>query len=218
MSHPQVLIFDLDGTLIDSAPDLHDAINVALAAQGRGPLDLATVTSFIGNGVETLVARSLAATGGADDGLHTRVVKDFLHAYPTDAESLTQLYPGVREFLGKMQTQGIPMGICTNKPQAPAEEICHQLGIARYFGTIHGARDGIVKKPEPTMLLNSIAALNSHPQHALYIGDSHIDQKTAQNAKVDFAFFEGGYLNGTLSGKAPLVRFGHWSEDFLSGL
>ncbi len=218
MTHPKAIIFDLDGTLIDSAPDLHAAANVALAAVGRDALDLATVSSFIGEGAEKLVDRCLRATGGTTAELQAMMHARFLSAYAADSATLTRLYPGVERFLGAMRNAGVAMGLCTNKPQTPADEICQQMGLAPYFATIRGARDDVPRKPAPDMLHNTIADMGVDAGDVLYVGDSHVDQRTAQNAGVRFAFFEGGYLNGTLSGPPPVVQFGDWSEDWLARL
>ncbi|MCX8227857.1 MAG: HAD hydrolase-like protein, partial [Sulfitobacter sp.] len=116
MISPKVIIFDLDGTLIHSAPDLHAAVNVTLNALGREALDLPTIISFIGNGVEKLVERSLDATGGYDAPLHETALDLFLKSYNQNMTTLTRPYPGVLAALRTFQDAGIPMGICTNKP------------------------------------------------------------------------------------------------------
>jgi len=209
------MVFDLDGTLIDSAPDLHAAVHLAHETLNRAPLDLATVTSFIGNGVETLVKRSLVATGGCTPDLHTQALDLFLRAYGADNATLTQLCPGVEACLTRLKANGVRLGLCTNKPQGPARDICQKLGLDRYFGAIHGARDTVAKKPDPASLLNCIAELQGAPDSTLYVGDSQVDQQTALNAGVDFALFTGGYLNGPLDGTAPVIRFNDWSQDWL---
>ena len=115
----------------------------------------------------------------------------------------------------RLQANGVRLGLCTNKPQGPAREICQKLGLDRYFGAIHGARDTVAKKPAPASLLNCIAELEGAPDNTLYVGDSQVDQQTAQNAGVDFALFTGGYLIGPLDGTAPVIRFNDWSQDWL---
>lgn len=138
MNRPEAVIFDLDGTLIHSAPDMQVSLNRALAEVGRGPLDLGTVTSFIGNGVERLVARSLAATGGDPEGIEASVVSAFLRDYADQKTVLTRPFPGVMGCLQALVAAGVPMGICTNKPQDPAIEMCAALGLSEFFSRHRG--------------------------------------------------------------------------------
>lgn len=212
------IVFDLDGTLIDSAPDLRAAVNHSLAALSRAPLDLPTIVSFVGNGVETLVERSLVATGGCDSALHKDTLQLFLRAYEADNATLTRIYPGVEARLQSLSAQGFKLGICTNKPERPAREICRDLGIDKYFRAIHGARKGRPRKPDPSPLRECIATLGGVSEQALYVGDSKVDYDTARNAGVRFALFTGGYLNDPLNGPDPSLTFDKWTEDWLARL
>lgn len=213
MNRYTTLIFDLDGTLIDSAPDLHAAVNTALADAGHPALDLATVTSFIGNGVEALVERSLGATGMCDTEKHTRALSIFLDAYAADNSTLTRHYPGVLAVLDDLKSRGVTLGLCTNKPHAPAVEICRKFGLHSYFGAIHGAQDNVPRKPDAVSLLRCMADLRGDARSTLYVGDSQVDHMTAHNAGIDFALFTGGYLNGPLEGPPPLIEFPEWSQN-----
>lgn len=214
----QTIIFDLDGTLIHSAPDLQAAMNATLKGMGREPLTLAQIISFIGNGVEKLVARSLAATGGGDSETEQRALAKFLRIYEADPYSRTEPYPGVVEMLVALKKQGIPLGICTNKPTAPARQICDALDLTHYFDFISGADPDTPKKPDATPLINVIEALGGGISNALYVGDSLVDQATAHNARVPFAFFTGGYLNGALVTPLPAYSFDDWRTDWPSFL
>jgi len=218
MNTLSAVIFDLDGTLIDSAPDLRAAVNVALAGLGRTPLDLSIIVSFVGNGVEALVERSLIATGGSDPDLHAQALGLFLQAYEVDRATLTQVYPGVMPCLDHLRAQGIRLGLCTNKPQDLAEEICAALGLGPYFDALHGARAGVPKKPDPASLLACIADMQGDAQRTLYVGDSAVDHATARNSGVRFALFTGGYLNDPLDAPAPALRFDAWTQGWLEGL
>ncbi|AEI94635.1 phosphoglycolate phosphatase [Roseobacter litoralis] len=216
MAKLKQIIFDLDGTLIDSAPDLRAAMNVVLVELGRQPLDLKTVIGFIGNGVEKLVARSLAATGGAEAQLHPRALELFLQAYAKDKTTLTRPFPGVFECLDRLKEAGIPMGLCTNKPHGPANEICEVMGLDGYFGVISGALPDVPKKPDPAPLLAVIDALGGDPASTVYVGDSAVDYDTARAAQVPFRLYTQGYLNRPLPDLDPAHRFDDWAQvDFI---
>ncbi|WP_025051638.1 phosphoglycolate phosphatase [Sulfitobacter noctilucae] len=214
MTKFETIIFDLDGTLIHSAPDMHAAVNTALSEIGRAPLDLPTITSFVGNGVENLVAKSVAATGDTDEDTMHKVLKRVRGIYDADPCSRTTIYPGVEERLAELQALNIPLGICTNKPNGPAQSICGALKLEPYFDVIAGAEDGMAKKPDPAPLFDVIKRMGGTPASTLYVGDSTVDQQTAQNADVAFALFTGGYLNAPLAGTPPLFTFDDWKTEW----
>lgn len=207
------IIFDLDGTLIHSAPDLHFAANAALETIGRGPLDLATIISFIGNGVETLVKRALAATGGGDEALERTVLAVFLEVYAENITTLTRPYDGVIASLETFRGEGIKLGICTNKPIAPALDICARLDLTRYFDVIVGAEAGRPKKPAPDMLLACLSQLGCPREKAIYVGDSAVDYQTARNCDVAFRLFSKGYLNEPLPLLSAAEQFDNWHQN-----
>lgn len=191
MSARKAVIFDLDGTLIDSAPDLHAAVNVALAELGRPALSLAQVTSFVGNGVAKLVERSLEATGGGGADLRADALARFHNAYAVAPAALTRPYPGARAALAALAGAGFALGLCTNKPEAPARAILESLGLADVFETVIGGDTLAVLKPDPAPLRAAVARLGAGA--AFYVGDSETDEATARNAGVPFFFFTGGY-------------------------
>jgi len=128
------VIFDLDGTLVDSAPDIHAAVNRLLADVGEAPLPFQTVKGFIGNGVPTLVARVLHACGhGPEPARQTAWQALFLRHYEADSTTLTQPYPGVSEALSALLAQGHQLALCTNKPEGPARQILDAFGLAGLF-------------------------------------------------------------------------------------
>ena len=209
------IVFDLDGTLIHSAPDLHAAANVALAHLDRPALDLPEVTSFIGNGVETLVRRCLEVTGSSEPDLLARALAVYLDSYAANMTRLTRPYPGVVECLSALRDRGARLAVCTNKPDAPARAICDALGLSRYFDVIAGATPGVPKKPDAQPLLDTITRLGGTPETSLYVGDSGVDIRCAENAGVGFLLFGGGYLNAPPDGIAGLARFDDWATSGL---
>lgn len=208
----RTIIFDLDGTLIDSAPDLHAAANVALSSVGRDPVNLAQVTSFIGNGIEKLVERCLIATGGTSQDVFSMALTTFRQSYDSNMTTLTRPYPGVVDCLTRLAGSGVVMGICTNKPMDPARTICDRLELSRFFKVIAGAEAGKPKKPAADPLLNTIARLNGHRNEVLYVGDSSIDHETARNAGVAFRLFSGGYLNSPITDLQKNQVFDSWDQ------
>lgn len=216
MARIKAIIFDLDGTLVHSAPDLQFAANEALKTIGRQTLDLPTIISFIGNGVDVLVERILRATGGYDDDLRREVLDLFLAIYTKNMTTLTRPYPGVVAALEEFRAAGASLGVCTNKPTGPARDICEALRIARFFDVIAGAETGQPKKPDPMPLVRCIENLGWTPEQALYVGDSAVDYTTARNASVAFRLFSGGYLNDRLSGLSVRNRFADWAKHGIS--
>ncbi len=187
MSGPGAIAFDLDGTLVHSAPDLHAAANVMLATLGRRTLSLGEVTSFVGNGVPKLVERCVEATGGPDP----RAIDLFRTHYDAHPADLTRLYPGAEDMLTHLIGAGYVLGICTNKPEAPTQTILHTLGLDSHFGAVVGGDTLPVKKPDPAPLTECFQRLGGTP--LLYVGDSEIDAATARAAHIPFALFSAGY-------------------------
>ncbi len=183
------IVFDLDGTLIHSAPDIHHAANSLLAEHGKGPLSLETVTGFIGKGVPWLVTCLIRETG-LDPALHPELVAGFGARYES-AVTLTRPYPGVVAALETLKDAGHRMAVCTNKPVAPALAVLEHLNLAGFFDHVQGGDMLGVKKPDPAPVRATLAALEVPT--AIYVGDSETDAETAQRAGLPFALFLGGY-------------------------
>lgn len=209
MSDRIAVIFDLDGTLIDSAPDIHAAANKVFAIKGLEPFPFAVVRSFIGNGVGVLVSRLLAARGLDSDGpLHALLVREFISIYE-EAYDLTKLYPGVAEMLTDLHNAGHPMGICTNKPELPARSTLRHFGLDGHFGVVIGGDSLAERKPHPAPLLAALT--NLHTSRAIFVGDSEVDAETAQAAHVPLALFTGGYRKAAPEAFGARVVFDHHS-------
>jgi phosphoglycolate phosphatase len=201
------LVFDLDGTLIDSAPDIHATANRVLAARGLPTFDFTTVRGFIGNGVPVLVQRLLAAQGLPDDGpLHADLVREFVQFYE-EALDLTRLYPGVAEMLDSLSEAGHPLAICTNKPTGPARAALRHFGLAGHFPVVIGGDSLPCRKPDPAPLHAAITGLAT--TRALFVGDSEVDADTAAAAGVPLALFTGGYRKAPPEALAARLIFDH---------
>ncbi|MBH0236773.1 phosphoglycolate phosphatase [Methylobrevis sp. L22] len=193
---PAAYLFDLDGTLVDSLPDLAEALDELLAEDGFAPLGAETVRGMIGHGVEKLVQRGLAARGVvyADAGL-AEAVDRFRSLYEPRAARLTRLYPGVEPVIAALRAGRVPMAVCTNKPEAPSHVILDQLGLTGWFGAVIGGDHGPPKKPAPDLVLAAAAALGVAPRDCLFVGDSGADVGAARAAGVPVVVVRYGYTS-----------------------
>ena len=192
VSYMTAIVFDLDGTLIDSAPDLHAAANRLLHAEGHGGLSLKQVKSFIGNGVPVLVAK-VAKAAGLDQSAASisALTARFSRDYSARSSDLTLPYPGVIAALTELRARGCQMAICTNKPEIPTQTILSAFQLDGFFQVVIGGDTFPVRKPDPKPLLAAFERLGDGPR--LYVGDSEVDANTALAAKVPFALFTQGY-------------------------
>jgi phosphoglycolate phosphatase len=201
------VIFDLDGTLIDSAPDIHATANKVFESKGLQPFAFEVVRGCIGSGVAVLVSRLLAASGLKSDGpLHAEMVRDFINMYE-EAHDLTSLYPDVTKALGYLQDAGHQLGICTNKPERPARAALAHFGLDGYFSVVIGGDSLAERKPDPAPLWAAVQALQA--PRALFVGDSEVDAETALAARVPLALFTGGYRKTAPEALGARVVFDH---------
>jgi phosphoglycolate phosphatase len=201
--------FDLDGTLIDSAPDIHAAVNRALATLDLPGLTATQVKGSVGNGAPLLLSRCLAALGQAHEGpLHNELYKTFIGFYD-NAFALTALYPNVRETLNALSNAGLPMGICTNKPQSPTLAVLRHFGLLGFFSAVVGGDSLPKRKPDPAPLHFLINALGN--SSAVFVGDSEVDAETAEAARVPFLLFTEGYRKSPLADLHPRASFSDFS-------
>ena len=195
------VIFDLDGTLIDSAPAIHAVSNAVLTGMGFPALDMPTVRSFVGKGVPNLVRQLLIASGEDPDGpLFVQVETALVARYETDVEGNVP-YPGVPEALDALTASGCRLAVCTNKPFRPAEAALRHVGLLDRFGVLIGGDSLPTRKPDPAMLYRTHELLGGGPM--IYVGDSEIDAETAANARVPFALYTEGYR------KTPVAELPH---------
>ncbi|MGH9606651.1 MAG: HAD-IA family hydrolase [Terracidiphilus sp.] len=211
----KLLVFDLDGTLIDSAKDLCNSVNATLAQFGCAPLPNPLIASFVGNGVPSLVRRALAAEEGrplesVDEKLLADALAFFLAYYREHNLDFTYMYEGVLQALAALRelhdapsgahgAAGRAMAVLTNKPVRPARGICEGLGLAGYFLHIYGGDSFAAKKPDPLGLRSLMEETGARPEETVMIGDSKVDVQTARNAQVwslgcDFGFGERNLL------------------------
>ena len=203
------IVFDLDGTLIDSAPDIAAAVNQMLEAECVAPLDLATVIGFTGNGLPHLV-KMVIHHCALDIASHPRLTQVTLDHYKAAPSEMTVLYPGVRDALQALKSRGHALGICTNKPEGAARLVLDDLGLAPYFDVVVGGDTLNVRKPDPAALWAAFDALPNGPH--LYVGDSEVDAETALRAEVPFFLFTQGYSKRPAEELPHSARYDHSSH------
>lgn len=188
------VVFDLDGTLADTAADIRRALNRALAANDLPPLDVATVRLMIGGGPTLLVSRALQKLNvDAGQYLIDRLTQAFYDEYVRQESLETTLFDGAETCLERLRSAGTRIGICSNKPDELCRKLVTELGVSSYFDVIQGSGTGLPRKPDPAPLLKTIERLGTFPQASLYIGDSETDVLTARAARVPVALVSYGY-------------------------
>jgi phosphoglycolate phosphatase len=212
---PRIAVFDLDGTLLDSAPDIHAALNRVLGRAGLAPVALPEVTRMIGDGAKVLVERALAWHGRPfDAALHAAFVADD----DISAARLTVPYAGIEAVLARLAAEGWRLAVCTNKPEGPARSLLASLGLGRHFDAIGGGDSFPVRKPDPAHLLGTIAAAGGRPESAVMIGDHRNDVRAAGGAGIPCIFAGWGYGTPEMAEGAPVAATPAALPALLDGL
>lgn len=194
LNWPKAILFDLDGTLLHSAPDIADSLNQLMVLEGMPEFPLESVMKMVGGGVSLLVERALATHGRkVDEEAHTALVKRFLEIYTPRAAEKTRLFPGARNVLESYRNDGIGLGVCTNKPESITRSILEALDVAHLFGAVIGGDTLEVKKPDPAPLLEALERLGCGPADGLMIGDSGADANAARAAGLPVILVTFGY-------------------------
>ncbi len=209
------LIFDLDGTLVDSAADLHHALNAILVAHEHRTVTLDETKSMIGDGMNILLKRAFAATGAPlpERGAQT-IFQDFLGFYRNQKAGIDQLYPQVMETIEAFRAAGVKIGLCTNKLYLPTIKLLDEIGIRGLFDFIAGADTFSVYKPHPGHVLGVAHGMKVPPQNCAMIGDSINDIRAAQAAKIPAIAVAHGYADNvaTLGADAIIKTFGELAQ------
>jgi phosphoglycolate phosphatase len=200
------LVFDLDGTLVDSAPDLATAMNGLLAELGKPALAETTVRAMVGDGAGVLIQRGLAASGLADAD-QPSALKRFLALYRDCLIDRTRAYPDVEAVLERLQAEGHKLGVCTNKPADPTQRILKALKLDRFFGAVIGGDSLPKRKPDPEPLLAAIDGLGGTPNTAVMIGDGVNDVLCARAASVTAILIPSDYGSPAEDADLKLTRF-----------
>lgn len=190
------VIFDLDGTLVDTAPDLSVALNRVLASVERAPQDVDAVRHMVGGGARALIVHSLERTGGQlDDDKIDQLHQMYLDYYSENIAVKSKPFAGCKELLDSLAAKNIPMGVATNKPQYLAKKLIDELGFKDYFKAIKGWDKVTNPKPHQDHIHETLAEMGCTSEQTIMIGDSETDQKAAHNAGIPVALVTFGYSN-----------------------
>ena len=182
---PKAIIFDLDGTLVDTVEDIAVALNKTLGELDQPPHAPETVRSMVGGGLGKLLDRAMHAHGVTLERTErAAMLRRLLDHYAASPAVLSRVYPGTRESLAALSDAGIPCGVCTNKPDSISRDLLEAIGLADHFAHIQGAVDGLPKKPDPTLLRRVTEALGIKPSSAIMVGDSLVDVNAARAANL----------------------------------
>jgi phosphoglycolate phosphatase len=210
---PRAVVFDLDGTLVDTAPDLWRATNHILASLGRRPIMLKDVRAFVGRGARVLIARGLKATGdGADRQTIERLHDEFVHYYGEHIAEGSEPFPGVIALLDRLHEDGVRLGVCTNKLEGLSVRLLEALELAKYFDAVVGPDTIGVAKPDPATYRETLSRMRSKIGRSVMIGDSETDVLTARAAGVPIIAVDFGYTPEPVADFAPDFVISHYDE------
>jgi phosphoglycolate phosphatase len=199
-----VVVFDLDGTLIDTAPDLITTLNVIFAREGVPQVEYTHARSMVGGGARLLIERGLETSGRSLPAAEIdRLVREFIEHYAAHIADHSRPFPGSEAALNELQTEGCRLAVCTNKLEWLSVRLLSLLGLADCFSAICGADTFGTAKPNPAILLGSIARAGGHPGRALMVGDSLTDIATARAAAVPVVAVDFGYSEKPVSEFGP---------------
>lgn len=188
------IVFDLDGTLIDTAPDLCGALNWVLERAGRPPVPVEDVRHMVGEGARRLIERGLSASGPSPSPIELEGhVVHFLDHYRRNLSAQSAPFPGVEETLDALADLGARVAICTNKPEDLAVQLIDDLGLGHRFPVILGGDSLPVRKPDPGHIIGTVERMGAELSDVVFVGDSHVDVAAARGAGVPVIAVSFGY-------------------------
>jgi phosphoglycolate phosphatase len=213
MTSPRTLVFDLDGTLVDTAPDLINALNFVLDREGLPPVPLASARNMIGAGARKLIERGLeleGRTAGIED--ITRLTNDFIDYYAAHIADISRPFEGLEGALDDLSTRGYRFAVCTNKLEWLSKLLLEQLGLSARFSAICGADTFGVSKPDPAILRQTVARAGGLLSSAIMVGDAGPDIGVARRARVPVIGVGFGYTDVPMADLKPDRLINHMNE------
>ncbi len=209
----KAVVFDLDGTLVDTAPDLMAATNHVLSLLRRRPITMAEVRSFVGRGARILIERGVAATGDAiDEASLSYYHAEFLRHYEGHTADRSEIFPGAVALLTRLADSGIKAGVCTNKPEGLSRQLLDALDLSRLVGAIVGPDTIGIGKPDAAPYLETVKRLGVPAKNTILVGDSETDILTARAAKVPVIAVTFGYTPKPVAEYGPDHLISHFDE------
>jgi phosphoglycolate phosphatase len=208
-----VVVFDLDGTLVDTAPDLVDTLNIILARESLPPVPFETARCMIGGGARTLIERGLQADGRVGDAAEVdRLYRDFVAHYGDHLADRSQPFPGVIAAIEELTAQGCRFAVCTNKLEWLSVKLLEALDISGHFAAICGQDTFGVQKPDPQILLQTISKAGGEAGRSVMVGDSITDIKVARAARVPVIAVDFGYTETPVTALNPDLIIGDFRK------
>ena len=211
----RAVIFDLDGTLVDTAPDLMRATNHVLEGLGRRAISMDEVRVFVGHGARALLTRGLTATGGLPENYDVEPdYRRFVEFYSGNIADGSEPFPGVVRLLERLRSEGFGLGVCTNKLEGLSVQLLDALDLSRHFGSVVGPDTLGVAKPDPRPFREAVARLGLVAPRAIMVGDSETDVLTARNAGVPVIGVPFGYTPQPVAEFGPDRMIAHFDEAY----
>jgi phosphoglycolate phosphatase len=213
MNSDRTVVFDLDGTLVDTAPDLISALNFVLDREGLPPVPLKSARAMIGAGARRLIERGLESEGRSDSPQDiTRLTDDFIDYYAAHIADASRPFEGLEGALDDLQAQGYRFAVCTNKLEWLSKLLLDRLGLSARFAAICGADTFGISKPDPAILQQTVARAGGQLSTAIMVGDAGPDIGVARRAGIPVIGVEFGYTDVPIADLKPDRLIGHMSE------
>jgi phosphoglycolate phosphatase len=207
------IVFDLDGTLVDTAPDLIETLNVVFAREGMPPVDYATARNLIGGGAKSMLVRGIEAEGRVvEPAKLQKMFDDFIAYYADHVADHSRPFPGLNDALDTLAARGCRFAVCTNKLEGLSRLLLDKLQLTSRFEAICGQDTFAIQKPDPEILRRTIAAAGGSMQHAVMIGDSATDVHTARAAGIPVIAVDFGYSETPVAEFGPDRLISHFHE------
>ena len=207
------VVFDLDGTLVDTAPDLIETLNVVFARDGLPPVEYAAARDMIGGGARRMIEMGLKLEGRTlADGVVDRMFADFIEYYAAHIADRSQPFPGLDAALDRLAARGCRFAVCTNKLEGLSRLLLEALGLTSRFAAICGQDTFGIQKPDPEILRRTIQAAGGEMQRAVMVGDSGTDIATARNAGIPVVAVDFGYSETPIRELRPDRLISHFDQ------